>query len=60
MPDEVFKSIAVKQIVGAATSDTPTVNFDDDGTASKAPDAAPAGYIEVVISGTKYYIPYWS
>lgn len=42
------------------TSDTPTVAFTDDGTAGKAPTTAPAGYIEIIVGATPYYIPVWA
>lgn len=44
----------------AATSDTPTVAFTDDGTAAKAPTTAPAGYLEILVGSDARYIPFWA
>lgn len=39
------------------TSDTPTVAFTGGGN---APTTAPAGYIEISVSGNARYIPFWA
>lgn len=41
-----------------ATSDTPTVVFGAD--ASHNASTAPAGYLEVSVSGSSRYIPFWA
>lgn len=43
-----------------ATNATPTVAFTDNGGASHAPTTAPAGYLQVNVGGTSYYMPFWS
>lgn len=42
----------------ALTSDTPTVAFGAD--ASHNPSTAPAGYLEILVGSTPYYIPVWA
>lgn len=42
----------------ALTSDTPTVVFGAD--ASHNPSTAPAGYLEILVGSTPYYIPVWA
>jgi hypothetical protein len=39
-----------------ATSDVPTVAFTGGGN---APTTAPAGYLEILVGATPYYIPFW-
>lgn len=44
-----------------ATSDTPTVEWTDDGTAAHAPTTAPSGYMEIRDgSNNVRYIPFWA
>ena len=40
-----------------ATSDTPTVAFTGGGN---APTTAPAGYVEILVGATPYYMPFWA
>jgi len=40
-----------------ATSDTPTVAFTGGGN---APTTAPAGYLEILVGATPYYMPFWA
>lgn len=44
----------------AATSDTPTVAFTDNGGASHAPTTAPAGFLKVTVGAASRYIPFWA
>ncbi len=42
----------------ALSTDTPTVAFGAD--ASHNPSTAPAGYLEILVGSTPYYIPVWA
>jgi hypothetical protein len=42
------------------TNATPTVAFTDSGSANHAPTTAPAGYLQIVVGSTPYYIPVWA
>lgn len=43
-----------------ATNATPTVAFTGNGSTNTCPTTAPAGYLQIVVGSTAFYMPFWA